>query len=481
MEFNSTSFLFFFVLVGVLYFGSPFRLRWVVLLCASYYFYMCWKPEYLFILIGSTLANYYAGIRMGRIESKLKRKKVLAGVLLFNLGVLFLFKYFSFFNQSLRTLFDHTNLFYGVPALRFLQPIGISFYTFKNMSYAIDVYRGNKTPEQNPGIYALYVAFFPQLLAGPIERATRLLPQFHEKHPFDAQRVTNGLRLMLWGFFEKMVIGDTLATLVDPVFNHPTQFAGPSLVLASVLFAFQIYYDFSGYSDIAIGAARILGYETMANFNRPYASKSISEFWRRWHISLSTWFRDYLYIPLGGNRVSVPRWSLNLFIVFLLCGLWHGASWTFVVWGGLHGFYLVFSNVTRGARDKVTRRMGLNRTPRLHHVLKGTVTFSLVCFAWIFFRANSFSDISYILRHLFTGWGNILSAEGIKAALAFGPSPFEWIVGITALGLAEGFHLLPDRIAGKPALVRWAAYYGLILGILLLGQFDSKQFIYFQF
>jgi D-alanyl-lipoteichoic acid acyltransferase DltB (MBOAT superfamily) len=252
-------------------------------------------------------------------------------------------------------------------------------------------------------------------------------------------------------------------------------------VLASVLFAFQIYYDFSGYSDIAIGAAQILGYETMANFNRPYASKSISEFWRRWHISLSTWFRDYLYIPLGGNRVSVPRWSLNLFIVFLLCGLWHGANWTFVVWGGLHGFYLVFSNVTRDARDKVTRKMGLNHTPRLHHFLKGTTTFSLVCFAWIFFRANCFSDISYILTHLFTGWGNIFSAEGIKAALSFGPSPFEWVVGIMSLGLAEGFHLLPDRIAGKPTLVRWAVYYGLILGIVLFGQFDSKQFIYFQF
>jgi alginate O-acetyltransferase complex protein AlgI len=481
MEFHSVSFLFFFAGLAALYFGCPLRLRWVVLLCSSYYFYMCWKPEYLFILLLSTFVNYYAAVRMGKMELKLKRKKVLVAVLLFNLGILFLFKYFNFFNQSLRTLFNHYNLFYGIPALHLLQPIGVSFYTFKNMSYAIDVYRGDKAPEEKLGIYALYAAFFPQLLAGPIERATRLLPQLHERHPFDDQRVTKGLRLMLWGFFQKIVIADTLATLVDSVYDHPTLYQGPSLVLATLFFAFQIYYDFSGYSDIAIGAAQVMGYETMANFNRPYASKSISEFWRRWHISLSTWFRDYLYIPLGGNRVSVPRGYLNLFIVFLLCGLWHGANWTFVVWGGLHGFYLVFSSMTRNARNKVTQRVGLNHTPGLLKVFRGLTTFSLVCFAWIFFRANRFSDISYILLHLFTGWENLFSPEGLKAALTFGPSPFEWIVGITSVGLAELFQGVPERFLRKSTLARWTAYYALILGILLFGQFDSRQFIYFQF
>ena len=287
------------------YFAIPYRFRWIILLGASYYFYISWKPAYVILIIMTTLITYYAGIRMGKISIKSKRKTILILSLFFNLGFLFVFKYYNFFNDSLRVIFQHYNLFYGSPPLNFLLPIGISFYTFKNLSYAIDVYRGDQLPERRLGFFVLYVAFFPQLLAGPIERITRFLPQLYERIDFDYPRVTKGLKLMLWGLFQKMVIADNLAPLVDSVYNDPTHHQGVSLILATFFFAFQIYCDFSGYSDIAIGAAQVMGFTTMENFNRPYFSKSIPEFWRRWHISLSTWFRDYLYIPMGGNRVSI--------------------------------------------------------------------------------------------------------------------------------------------------------------------------------
>ena len=348
MVFNSVKFLFFFVIVITIYFSIPHRFRWIWLLGASYYFYMSWKPLYIFLIVITTLITYYAAIRMGQTDLRSRRKKFLFFSLLSNLGLLFVFKYYNFFNDSLRTLFQEYHLFYRIPSFDLILPLGISFYIFKSLSYTIDVYRGDKAPERHLGFFALYVSFFPQLLAGPIERATRFLPQLYEKFDFDYPRVTKGLKLMLWGLFQKMVIADNLATLVDSVYNDPSHHQGISLILATFFFAFQIYCDFSGYSDIAIGAAQVLGIKTMDNFNRPYFSKSIPEFWRRWHISLSTWFRDYFYIPLGGNRVSIPRWYFNLFFVMLICGFWHGANWTFIVWGGLHGFYLaIFSDHTR--------------------------------------------------------------------------------------------------------------------------------------
>jgi alginate O-acetyltransferase complex protein AlgI len=487
MPFNSTRFFFFFTIVVAAYFAIPYRFRWVLLLCASYYFYMCWKPTYAILLFLSTFIVYYTGIQMGKTEIKSKRKQFLILGLFSNLGLLFLFKYYNFFNDSFRTLFNQYNLFYGIPALKFLLPVGISFYIFKSLSYSIDVYRGDQAPEKHLGIFALYVAFFPQLLAGPIERSTHLLPQLRKAFHFDYQRFTEGAKLIFWGLFQKVVVADTLSTLVDAVYDQPTQYNGISLMVATIFFAFQIYCDFSGYSDIAIGAAQILGYRTMENFNRPYFSKSIMDFWRRWHISLSTWFRDYLYIPLGGNRVSVPRWYLNLFVVFLLCGLWHGANWTFVIWGGLHGFYLVFSNVTHRAREKVTLRIGLDRTPVLFRSLKVLTTFFLVCFAWIFFRSNSVSDAIYIVSHLLTGWGTVFNMETLRNALSFGPSRFQWIVGSASIGLVVLVHLLQrqgrliDQLSQKPVWLRWSIYYAMISIFLLCGSFQSKEFIYFQF
>jgi D-alanyl-lipoteichoic acid acyltransferase DltB (MBOAT superfamily) len=326
------------------------------------------------------------------------------------------------------------------------------------------------------------VAFFPQLIAGPIDRATKLLSQFHERHDFDYHRVTDGLKLMLWGFFQKVVIADTLATLVDPIYNDPVHYQGIHFAIATVFFAFQIYCDFSGYSDIAIGAAQVFGYTSINNFERPYFSKSIPEFWRRWHISLSTWFRDYLYVPLGGNRVSLSRLYFNILIVFLVSGLWHGSNWTFVVWGGVHGFYYIMSVITQSARTKLIRIIGLHKTPIVHKYLKAAITFFLVSFAWIFFRANSISDALFIVSHIFTGW-----EQGFGALSPFTQSKFEFIIGVASTLFMVFGHLLQRRgsvremLSQKPLVVRWALYYGIILLILLLGNFGSKQFIYFQF
>ena len=483
MLFHSIPFLIFFFIVGVTYFAIPYHYRWVLLLCASYLFYASFHPGYLFLLFSLTLINYYAALRMGTNRVVSQRRRYLVFCLLSNIGLLLIFKYYNFFTQSLTTFFGQYQIPFNIPALNILLPIGISFYIFKNMSYAIDVYRGEKTPEKHLGFYALYVAFFPQLLAGPIERATRLLPQLHKKFDFDYDRVIQGLRLMLWGLFMKIVIADTLTMLVDPVYNSPQQYDGIHLMLATVFYAFQIYCDFAGYTHIAIGAAVVFGYKTMQNFDHPYIAQSISEFWRRWHISLSTWLRDYLYIPLGGNRVSESRRYFNLLIVFLICGLWHGANWTFIVWGGIHGFYLVFSLMTRGIRNGVCRMLKLNEAPQMHKALKIIVTFSLVSFAWIFFRANSISDALYIISHLPGQWGSITPIESPY----WGPLRFEFLVGIASLIVLFFAYQLQRRgnfekkLSRRPIWLRWSLYYAAIVAILLFGNIGAKPFIYFQF
>jgi alginate O-acetyltransferase complex protein AlgI len=486
VPFNSISFLFFFAFVGILYFSLPPRHRWMLLLGASYFFYMLSKTKYLFILVAVTFVNYFAGLQMEKAGTQPKRKKYLLICLFSNFGLLFLFKYYPFFSQSLKALFEYVPIPTQIPWFHTLLPLGISFYIFKNVSYAIDVYRREQAPEKHPGIYALYVAFFPQLLAGPIERAPRLLPQLHQDFGFDERRVTDGLRLILWGLFLKIVIADTLVTLVDPVYDHPTQYVGFHFLLATLFFAFQIYCDFAGYSYIAIGAGRVLGYQTMDNFNHPYGAQTISDFWRKWHISLSTWFRDYLYIPLGGNRVPVSKHYANLIIVFLICGLWHGANWTFVVWGGIHGAYLVFSLITRRIRGSLQRRIGLDKVPKIHQALKVLITFSLVCIAWVFFRANNISDAFYILSHLGTGWSRVWRLEALRNSPYWGDLRFEFLVGTASLVLLGVIYSLQKRwdvmfFSQRPVWIRWSVYYGMILVMLLFGNIGSKPFIYFQF
>ncbi|HOD52534.1 MAG TPA: MBOAT family O-acyltransferase, partial [Candidatus Hydrogenedentes bacterium] len=344
MLFNSLQFVVFFPIVVMVYFALPFRFRWAFLLAASYYFYGCWRANYLVLLFASTILDYVAGLGIGSTNNPRVRTLFLLMSLIGNFGMLFTFKYFNFFTSNFEFLFD----FYRIPkpALQVLLPVGISFYTFQTLSYTIDVYRGEQKPERHFGYFALYVTFFPQLVAGPIERSTRLLPQFFVKHDFDYERLRSGLLIMMVGFFKKLVIADRLSIYVDEVYNNPGKYHGLPVIAATYFFAFQIFCDFAGYSDIAIGSARIMGFELMQNFRRPYFATSISDFWRRWHISLSTWMRDYLYVALGGNRVSKLKWYRNLILTFVLSGLWHGAAWTFVIWGFFHGACLVTSILT---------------------------------------------------------------------------------------------------------------------------------------
>lgn len=449
---------------------------------------MSWNPAYIVLVIITTVVDYFVGIMMGRTNQKSKRKKYLLLSLFINLGLLFVFKYFNFFSLSTKSVFDYLGLInINLLEFKFLLPVGISFYTFQSLSYAIDVYNGKTKPERHLGIFALYVSFFPQLVAGPIERSDRLLPQFREKFDFDYYRFTNGLKIMIWGFFKKVVIADRLAVFVDKVYNNVNEFTGIPLIIATFFFAIQIYCDFSGYSDIAIGAAKVMGYNLMVNFNRPYFSKSISEFWKRWHISLSTWFRDYLYIPLGGNRVSRWRWYFNLFITFVISGIWHGANWTFIIWGALHGFYMLFSIWTERIRDKLLNITRINKTP-FYKYYQIIFTFILVCFAWIFFRANSINDAFYIIKNLFVGINHQLNTYFFKSLLSkLSFSNFDFLMAILSILFMGIIDILQRRgsitqiLSGKTVWIRWGFYYFVIGWILIGGVFGGKQFIYFQF
>lgn len=349
------------------------------------------------------------------------------------------------------------------------------------MSYTIEVYRGNHPAERHFGIYALYVMFYPQLVAGPIERPQNVLYQFHQRQYFNYSRVASGLRLMAWGLFKKVVIADRMAYLVNTVYNTPHDYRGLPLVIATIFFSVQIYCDFSGYSDMALGAARVMGFELMKNFDRPYFSKSISEFWRRWHISLSTWFKDYLYISLGGNRVALPRACFNLFFVFMVSGLWHGANWTFIVWGALHGIYLVVGMLTKNSRNRFIERTGLSflNNPLLNIAL----TYVLVAFAWIFFRANTLHDAVYVIRHSFDLSPDLWRVSAVQVFYKRN----EWLALVGALAvlfLVEKYQFrvsIGNWLTRQATPVRWALYYGIVLYIALLGAFEHVQFIYFQF
>mgnify|MGYP002630619775 FL=1 len=363
---------------------------------------------------------------------------------------------------------------YSVPALELLLPVGISFYTFQTLSYTIDIYRGSLKPEPHLGQFALYVAFFPQLVAGPIERASRLLPQLRQSVVFDYARVTSGLQLMLWGLFKKVVVGDRLGVYADAVYNNPDGQSSWTLWVATYAFAFQIYCDFSGYSDLAIGSARVLGYDLMKNFRQPYFSQTITEFWRRWHISLSTWLRDYLYISLGGNRHGTLLTYRNLMLTMLLGGLWHGASWNFVIWGALQGLFLMTSRATLPTRDAIIARLGL---PTLWvRLWRSVVTFHLVCLSWVFFRAATLPDAVHILRRAFEFDGALMLNQQTMAHA---------VLGVAALLLVETamerYPAAVDRFAAAPTAVRWGALYALLLAVILAGVEDSSQFIYFQF
>ena len=512
MLFNSAAFLIFFPVVTTAYFLLPHRFRWILLLAASCYFYMSFIPEYILILAVTITVDYFAGLGLEKFEGR-KQRWVLIASIVSNVGMLAFFKYFNFANENLAALANFIGWNYPIQSLSILLPIGLSFHTFQSLSYTIEVYRGNQKAERHFGYLALYVLYYPQLVAGPIERPQNILHQLHEEHHFEYARVTDGLKWMAWGMFKKVVIADRMVHFVNPVYGDPTSYDGPALALATLAFAIQIYCDFSGYSDIALGSAQVMGVKLMKNFDHPYFARSISEFWRRWHISLSTSFRDYVYIPLGGNRVSEPRWAFNIFLTFLISGLWHGANWTFIIWGALHGFYFILSAWAEPFWRRLSSVARLDQVPRLKTGLAMLATFSLVTFAWIFFRAESLGDALFITRHLVSGWPSYLArswdtlVQGLQGAADLGlysivdalfriveplTNETRVVIALTALAM---FILLTieilqyrgnllEQLDQKPVILRRVVYASLLAAILILGtSYASVQqaFIYFQF
>lgn len=497
MEFNSINFMIFFPVVLALYFVIPKALRQIWLLAASYYFYMSWNARYALLIAASTLITYVSGIAIERYRDSGRtgrRLTVLFSCLGINLGILLFFKYGSFLIASLDRGLELLHIGSVDQRFYFLLPVGISFYTFQALGYTIDVYRGDVRAETNLIRYALFVSFFPQLVAGPIERSKNLLSQMQniaEIKLWNARRVTSGTILMIWGFFVKMVIADRAAVLVNTVFDNYRMYGSTELVLAAVFFALQIYCDFGSYSLIAIGAAKIMGFELMENFNTPYFACSIRDFWSRWHISLSTWFRDYLYIPLGGNRRGRVRKSVNIMIVFLASGLWHGADWSYVVWGGIHGAYQVIGDYLASFREKCIRKLRVNTACFSWKFLQTAVTFVLVVFAWIFFRADSIGDALQYIRRIWvrpTPW--VLFNGEIFTLGLDRPEMNILFVAICMLGLVDLVRYrkkmtLDVFLMQQNLWFRGGVMIGLVVLIFVCGKygvgFDPQQFIYFQF
>lgn len=473
MLFNSFQFLLFFPIVTTLYYLSPHRFRWFMLLAASCYFYMAFVPEYILILALTIIVDYGAGIYIERSTGK-RRKLFLIISIVVTCFILFVFKYINFFNDNARLLYESMGMDYPIERFNILLPIGLSFHTFQSLSYVIEVYRGNQKAEKHFGIYSLYVMFYPQLVAGPIERPQNILHQFYEVKKFDWGNMVVGLRLILWGLFKKVVIADRVSAFANLVFDNPDQYAGFQVLVGIFFFTIQIYCDFSGYSDIAIGTARVMGFDLMQNFNYPYFSTSITEFWRRWHVSLSTWFRDYVYIPLGGNAHGKLKQYRNLLITFAISGLWHGASWNFIIWGVYHGVWLVIENAL-----KVPRNTNLFS---IKGILRWGLTFIIVMAGWVFFRAKTFSGAMAVFTNL-----SHFSISQLGLYM-FGDYAFEilvCIVGIGLLVLIDFFINFKDafnKFDTYPRLVRWGIYYTLIFFLLAVGAYHQQaEFIYFQF
>jgi len=487
MLFNSFEFLIFFPAVTILYFLLPHKIRAFFLLIASCIFYMAFIPVYILILAVLVIVDYIAAQLIEPAEGE-KRRWFLIVSLCANIGILAIFKYYNFLAGNINLLGGVFGLRCSIPLLKLILPIGLSFHTFQAMSYTIEVYRGRQRAEKNFIIYALYVMFYPQLVAGPIERPQHLIHQFREKHFFEYGRVTDGVKLMAWGLFKKVVIADRLAIVVNHVYAFPADHSGFQLTVATFFFAIQIYCDFSGYSDMAIGAAQIMGFNLMDNFNRPYFSKSVAEFWKRWHISLSTWFRDYVYIPLGGNRVSRRRWHYNIFLTFVLSGLWHGAQWTYVIWGALNGLYVICSHWKTRAQSRWLSAHGIQKLPGMRRYVGAGLTFLVVCFAWIFFRAKNIADAFIIISRLPTGWGDIRTPALLGSSLGgLGLSSIQLIIAIGSIVMLESVHAIQRHgsirhmLSKKPAWARWTVYYALLFSVFFFGIFNNTQFIYFQF
>ena len=497
MLFNSVDFMIFFPIVIAIYFVIPKKIRMIWLLISSYYFYMSWNVVYSLLIGSSTVITYLCGVLLSTYKNgnvKKKKQITLIVCIVFNLGILALFKYADFVIESINILFSAIKMSSIEYRFNFLLPVGISFYTFQALGYVMDVYKGEVEAEKNIIKYALFVSFFPQLVAGPIERSKNLLNQMHHIEDvilWNAKRVTSGLILMLWGFFMKMVIADRVAILVDTVFNNYRMYGSVELIVAAIGFAIQIYCDFGSYSMIAIGAAKVMGFELMENFNAPYFANSIRDFWGRWHISLSTWFRDYLYIPLGGNRRGIARKYINVMIVFITSGLWHGANWTYVVWGAIHGLYQVIGDILKPCRNKIVKCIKINTDCFSWRLLKTLVTFWLICFAWIFFRADTITQaFRYIKRIIVRPNPWIFFNDGVYNLGLDRTEMNILIFSIVILLLVDLIRvykgmMLDAFLVSQNIWFEWGILIGLFWMIFIFGEygptFDAKQFIYFQF
>ncbi|GAB1477414.1 MBOAT family protein [Bacillota bacterium] len=500
MLFNSFHYLIFFPIVVLLHFAFPHKVRYIWLLVASYYFYMSWNPKYAMLMALSTVLTYLSGLLIGRenrftegsaaLKARFRKKLWVFLCMTSNLSILFLFKYFDFFIENANRILARAGMELLNPSFDVILPVGISFYTFQALSYTMDVYRGEIYVEKNPFRYALFVSFFPQLVAGPIERSKNLLVQISRRHYFDYDRVKNGMILMFWGFFLKLVIADRMAVIVNNVYNNYTDYEGLVLVLATLFFGMQIYCDFASYSLIAKGSAEVLGFRLMDNFKQPYFARSIGEFWRRWHISLSTWFRDYLYIPLGGNRKGTVRKYINIMIVFLVSGLWHGANWTFVIWGFLHGAFQVTEQLTMPLKVKLTDFFGINRETIGYKFGQMLITYVLANFAWIFFRAPGITAAKGIIINMFSVWNPWIFTDGTLYTLGLSAGSF-W-AGIASLLLLLAVSAaqyngirIREQLSVQIFIFRWAVILGLIFSIIIFGiygpGYSASQFIYFQF
>lgn len=479
MLFNSLEFAVFFPVVCCLYFAAPYRARLPLLLVASCAFYMAFIPAYILILFVTIAIDYFAGIRIENSQGGARRTWLIVSILSTCL-VLFVFKYFHFVTDNFVGLAHLVGWSLPKPVINIILPIGLSFHTFQSLSYVIEVYYGRQKAEHNFIPYATYVMFFPQLVAGPIERPQNLLHQFYEHHDFDYDRITGGLKRMAWGFFKKLVVADRLALYVNDVYAAPRNFNGLQLTLATFFFAYQIYCDFSGYSDIAIGAAQVLGFKLMENFKTPYYSRSISEFWHRWHISLSTWFRDYLYIPMGGSRAGLPRWVLAIMVTFTVSGLWHGANWTYVVWGALNGVYLLVGVATRKIRERFYEAAGLSKDNFARRAIAVMTTFMLTLGAWVLFRARTLSDAGYIFTHCFSHW-SFAAIKTPQFQMRYFPAAVAGLIALEAIQLLQPKFSFARRSAESPIFLRWAVYMAVVFGVILFGVFRQTQFIYFQF
>lgn len=498
MLFNSLEFLCFFPIVCMGYFFISHRYRYIWLLAASYFFYMNWNAKYALILLFSTIVTYLSGLLIQKMnesekdELYIKHKKDLCVAISFlsNLSILFFFKYYAWLANGINRALASKNIGMALPAFNVILPVGISFYIFQSLSYTMDVYRGEIAAQRNFAKYALFVSFFPQLVAGPIERSKNLLHQIDERHYFDYDRMVRGMLLMLWGFFLKLVIADRIAIYVDVVFGNYSVYDGMHLIIASVLFAIQIYCDFAGYSTIAIGTSEIMGFKLMENFNCPYFSRSVSEFWRRWHISLSTWFRDYLYIPLGGNRKGKYRKYINIMVVFAVSGLWHGADLTYLVWGGANGFFQVIGEIFLPVKAKIVNLLKIEKNSLGHHLLQTVVTFILVDSAWVFFRAEGVKNALEIFRSMLSKPNIFILTDGslYSAGLSqknFGVLWISLLILFFADYLKYRGYIVRDIIMKQDIWFRWIIYIIAIMGILIYGiwggDYDAANFIYFQF